>query len=241
MIHAMKRLSLCLAATLSVGAVAALSVSVAAPASETAPQGGAVLLAQAGATKQKSVTLTNKQSVPTTVSINFGADSQITADDLEGFCSSPTGSNLNCRLTLTGNESKPLPNPSFKYVNMTLAFNALVGCGATKAEMTLNNPKWHDVLDVSVVDGFNEKIQITITPTGGAATTLGPPKGQLGNQKVFGVFPYGCDLCAAIKGPPCGNAGKEQCKGGTETKPDVICQYQMNESAGAVEVILVPK
>jgi hypothetical protein len=210
-------------------------------AAEAATTHGVELLAQSGATKQKTVTLTNKQSVPATVNINFGADSKINADDLKGFCTSPNGSNLNCQLTLKSNESKQLPNASFKYVNMTLAFNALVGCNATKAEMTINNPDWYDVLDVSVVDGFNEKIQMNVTPTGGQTTILGPPNGKLGNQKVFGVFPYGCDLCAAIKGPPCGNAGLEQCKGGTEHKPDVICQYQMNENTGAVEVILLPK
>jgi hypothetical protein len=28
---------------------------------------------------------------------------------------------------------------------------------------------------------------------------------------------------------------------GTESKPDVLCQYQMNEPAGLVEVLLLPK
>ena len=82
---------------------------------------------------------------------------------------------------------------------MALSFNAPVTCGSTKAEVLVNNPKWFDVLDVSVVDGFNEKIQMNLTPPGGRVIQLGPPVGKLGNQKVFGVFPYACTICAGIK------------------------------------------
>ena len=39
---------------------------------------------------------------------------------------------------------------------MALAFNAQVTCGSTKAEVLDNNRNWFDILDVSVVDGFNE-------------------------------------------------------------------------------------
>jgi hypothetical protein len=127
--------------------------------------------------------------------------------------------------------SRDIPNPQAKY---------LTG-GSTKAEVLVNNPKWFDVLDVSVVDGFNEKIQMNLTPTGGQAIQLGPPVGKLGNQKVFGVFPYACTICAGIKDAPCGDAGKGECKLGTESKPGVPCQYQMNEPNGLVEVLLLPK
>ena len=48
-------------------------------------------------------------------------------------------------------------------------------------------------------------------------TQLGPPVGKLGNQKIF------------------------ECKLGTESNPDVPCQYQMNEPNGLVEVLLLPK
>jgi hypothetical protein len=82
---------------------------------------------------------------------------------------------------------------------------------------------------------------MNLIPTGGQVTQLGPPVGKLGNQKVFGVFPYACTICAGIKDAPCGDAGKGECKLGTESKPDVLCQYQMNEPNGLVEVLLLPK
>jgi hypothetical protein len=59
--------------------------------------------------------------------------------------------------------------------------------------------------------------------------------------KVFGVFPYGCTICAGIKNTPCGDAGTGECKTGSESKPDVPCQYQMNEPNGLIEVVLLPK
>jgi hypothetical protein len=177
------------------------------------------------ADKNKTVRITNRQGT------------QAQAD--VPFCK-VTGP-LNCEFTLGANSSLDIPNPQAKYLNMALAFNAQVACGSTKAEVLVNNPNWFDVLDVSVVDGFNEKIQINLTPTGGSMTQLGPPVGKLGNQKVFGVFPYGCTICAGIKNAPCGDAGGGECKSGSESKPDVLCQYQMNEPTGLVEVLLLPR
>ncbi|MBA7688424.1 hypothetical protein ES703_96904 [subsurface metagenome] len=180
--------------------------------------------------KQKTVTITNQQGSSATVNINFAADSEITSKDL-GFCQ---GSDLNCSFTLDAKASKTIPNPDYKYLNFTLAFNAPVGCGSTKTEVTVNNPKWYDTMDVSVVDGFNEKIQINAN-----GTQLGPPNGKLGNQKVFGVYPYGCDGCASVLNPPCGDAGQGECKGGTQYNPDVKCHYQMNQNSGTIELILL--
>ena len=190
------------------------------------------------ADKNKAVRITNQQGAPAEVYINFAADSVLKPTDLP-FCK-VTGP-LNCHFTLAARSSQDFPNPQAKYLNMALAFNAEVTCGSTKAEVLVNNPGWFDVLDVSVVDGFNEKIQINLTPTGGQLTQLGPPVGKLGNQKVFGVFPYACTICAGIKNAPCGDAGKGECKLGTESNPDVPCQYQMNEPNGLVEVLLLPK
>ena len=190
------------------------------------------------ADKNKMVRITNQQGTPAEVYINFAADSVLKPTDVP-FCK-VTGS-LNCQFTLAARSSMDIPNPQAKYFNMALAFNAPVSCGSTKAEVLVNNPSWFDVFDVSVVDGFNEKIQMNLTPTGGGTTQLGPPVGKLGNQKVFGVFPYGCTICAGIKNAPCGDAGAGQCKLGTESKPDVLCQYQMNEPTGLVEVLLLPK
>ena len=190
------------------------------------------------ADKNKIVRITNQQGTPAEVYINFAADSVLKPTDLP-FCR-VTGP-LNCQFTLAARSSQEVPNPQAKYLNMALAFNAQVTCGSTKAEVLVNNPNWFDILDVSVVDGFNEKIQINLTPTGGNMTQLGPPVGKLGNQKVFGVFPYACTICAGIKNAPCGDAGKGECKLGTESNPDVPCQYQMNEPTGLVEVLLLPK
>ena len=177
--------------------------------------------------KNKQVRITNKQSAPARVYINFAADSVLKPTDLP-FCEA-TGP-LSCQFTLAANSSRDISNPQAKYLNMAFSFNAAVTCGSTKAEVLVNNPKWFDILDVSVVDGFNEKIQMNLTPAGGKVT-----------QKVFGVFPYGCTICAGIKDAPCGDAGKGECKLGTESKPDVLCQCQMNEPNGLVEVLLLPK
>lgn len=191
-------------------------------------------------TKQRKLIVTNMQPTVVTASINFGADSKITATELGSFCKSSTHK-LNCRFDVPPNGGKvEIPNPSYKYVNFAIAFKSDVGCGSTKAEGTINNPGWYDVMDVSLVDGFNEKIQMNVTPTGGKTVVLGPPKGKTGNERVYGVFPVGCDVCAEKRNPPCGiSKGRDGCKGGTEYKPDVICQYQENAPAGTVEVILV--
>jgi len=188
--------------------------------------------------KNKTVRITNQQGAAAEVYVNFAADSVLKPTDLP-FCR-VTGQR-SCQFTLAARSSQDFPNPQAKYLNMALAFNAPVTCGSTKAEVLVNNPKWFDILDVSVVDGFNEKVQINLTPTNGTPTQLGPPVGKLGNQKIFGVFPYACTICADIKNAPCGDAGKGECKLGTESKPDVPCQYQMNEPTGLVEVLLLPK
>jgi len=101
---------------------------------------------------------------------------------------------------------------------MAMAFNAPVTCGSTKARFSsttevVRHPRCERG------GRFNEKVQIDLTPTNGKMTQLGPPVGKLGNQKIFGVFPYACTICAGIKNAPCGDAGKGECKLGTESKP----------------------
>ena len=121
------------------------------------------------ADKNKTVRITNRQGTEAQVYINFAADSVLKPTDVP-FCK-VTGS-LNCEFTLAANSSRDIPNPQSKYLNMALAFNAQVTCGSTKAEVLVNNPNWFDILDVSVVDGFNEKIQINLTPTGAPQPSL---------------------------------------------------------------------
>lgn len=182
-----------------------------------------------------TVAVKNGTTKATTVHVSFGSDSKVTGDDWD-FC---TGSSEKCSFPLAGSASKPLPTEG-KYLNATLAFDKEVGCGATKAEVNVNNPKWYDILDVSLVDGFNKKIRIGATPTGKSEIALGPPKGQTDNEKVFGVFPYGCDICVERQNPPCGIAkGKFGCKEGTQYDPKVPCQWQGTAMGGGDLAVVV--
>lgn len=111
----------------------------------------------------------------------------------------------------------------------------------TKAEVNINNPDWYDTFDVSLVDGYSNDVEMTYTPPSGPTQTLGPPKGQTGNEKVYGLFPYGCDICVERQNPPCGiSKGKAGCKTGTQYKPDVPCQVQgtVKGGGGSLEVRL---
>jgi hypothetical protein len=194
---------------------------------------------KSGNTAKTTVTVAN-HSTDTTVYVAFSADSKVTASDWS-FC---TGSGLTCSFPLAKNGTQPLSNPSGKYLNATFAFGSPVGCGATKAEVNVNNPAWYDILDVSLVDGYSNNIQITATPTGKSAIQLGPPKGKTGNEKVYGVFPFGCDICVARQNPPCGiSKGTDGCHAGTQYDPKPPCQYQGPTKGGgnlAIEIALMP-
>jgi len=185
-----------------------------------------------------SVTIENQTADPTTVYVAFGADSVVTSSDWS-FCS---GSGLNCSFDMPKNGTQPLPTEGYDYLNATFSFGAAVGCGVTKAEVNVNNPKWYDTLDVSLVDGYSNKLQISASPTGGGPVVLGPPAGETGNEKVLGVFPYGCDICVARQAPPCGiSTGTTGCKAGTQYDPDPPCQWQgtVKGGGGTVTVSLV--
>ena len=180
------------------------------------------------------VTLTSP--TVTTVYLTFGSDSAIRAASWSSFFA--VTAPLACNFVLTG--SKTLPNAAGAYLNMTLAFGAPVGCGVTKAELNVNNPKWYDTMDVSLVDGYSNTVEIDYTPPGGNTIKLAP-NGQTDNAKALGVYPYGCDLCVENSmgtcGIPIGSAG---CKGGTQYNPDVACQYQgaVMSGGGTLAVIL---
>lgn len=198
--------------------------------------------------KQKKVIIKNMQKTKAEVNINFSDISEINKSNLGSLCDKRgTSSNLNCGFDLGPNEQKEITNPSFKKLSMSLAFNKFVGCGATKAELTVN---WNtdDNFDVSCVDGFNEKIAMIFTYGNAQQVKMGPPNGKTGNENVYGVFPYGCDICAGRLSPqkacgpyPLGNSG---CKSGTEHNPSVICQYSLNhpnEDKGEITIYLLPK
>jgi hypothetical protein len=198
----------------------------------------ALLLAKCGAPQtpgartSTQVTVTNRQDVAASVWMTFGADSVVRPSD---WCDGDPCFHLDA------GESKALPNPGGRYANVTIAFNSPVGCGSTKAELNLNNPRWYDVVDVSLVDGFNEIVALVLTPSSGEPTTI-QPNGPTGNQRVLGLYPLGCDICVARQNPPCDiPLGNQECKSGSQSAPDVPCQVQGTPLGGggqSVEVVL---
>lgn len=190
-------------------------------------------------TNATTLAVANQTTDDTTVYVAFGADSQISAKDWS-FCN---GSGLTCSFPLKGTSSITMPNENGKYINATFAFGQAVGCGATKAEVNINNPSWYDTLDVSLVDGYSNNVQINAIPTKGAKMQFGPVKGKTGNENLTGVFPFGCDICVERQNPPCGIAkGKDGCKAGTQYDPKPPCQWQGPTKGGgdlAVTVALV--
>ena len=183
---------------------------------------------------EATLLVASQRDTDTVVFVAFGADSAITSWPV---C--PPTSRLNCQFPLPRHSSVRLPLAG-KYLNATLAVGAPPGCGTTKAELNLNNPKWFDTVDLSLVDGFNDPMGATVVDKG-ASKTLGPVLRATGNEKAFGVFPYGCDICTARQSPPCGiSPGGPGCKAGTQYKPDVPCQYQgVTKGGGAVVTITV--
>jgi hypothetical protein len=174
--------------------------------------------------EKTTVRVSNTRATSTVVYVSFGADSVVRASDWSSFCAGGGGS---CSFTLAGHAKQPLPTGG-RYLNATISFDGS-GCGATKGEVNVNNPSWYDILDVSLVDGYSNDVKIVATPSGAdaSAIALGPPVGQTGNEKVFGLYPYGCDVCVERQNPPCGIArGKDGCKKGTQYAPDVPCQWQ---------------
>jgi len=165
-----------------------------------------------------TVVVSNESQEDVTVYVAFGSNSVIVPTSW-AFCKNPSG--LTCDFVLAKKTAIPLPL-SGQYLNATFSFKKPVGCGASKAELNVNNPKWYDITDVSLVDGFNGNIEIEVD-----GTKLGPTRGAGGNEKVLGVFPYGCDICVARQSPPCGiKPGIEGCKTGSQYNPDVPCQHQ---------------
>jgi hypothetical protein len=187
-----------------------------------------------------TLTIQNSRTTAGNVFVSFGADSKITAADWS-FC---PGKGLTCSFPIAGQTSRLMPNPKGAYINATFAFNQPVGCGVTKAEVNINNPKWYDILDVSLVDGYSNNVQIVIKPVAvkdkTAATILGPPHGATGNEKVLGVFPYGCDICVERQNPPCNiKKGKTGCKAGTQYDPKPPCQWQGTTKGGGGSAVTV--
>ena len=189
-----------------------------------------------------SVIVSNRQTTTTVVYVAFGSDSKVGVKDW-AFCK---GSGLTCSFPLAAMTTQPLPMAG-KYLNATFSFGGPVTCGVTKAELNVNNPAWYDTFDVSLVDGYSNKVGMVYTPPAsadaGAPVALGPPVGATGNEKVLGVFPFGCDICVAKQSPPCNiPKGTDGCKAGTQNNPTPPCQVQgaVKGGGGALEVALFP-
>jgi len=174
-----------------------------------------------------ALTFKNATAADTTVFVAFGSDSVVSVADWP-FCK---GSGLTCNFPLPAN-TEQLSNINNKYLNATISFIAPVTCNVTKAEFNINNPKWYDITDVSLVDGYNGIVEVKIDSH--TSLTISPI-GKTGNEKVFGVYPYGCDICTARQNPPCSiPKGSDGCKTGTQYKPDVPCQYQGTKMGGGL-------
>ena len=169
-----------------------------------------------------TVVLVNETSKPVEVSVAFGANS---VAKLPTLCGADAG--LTCSLPLAAKSEVPLPLAG-QWLNATFSFGAPVACGSTKAEINVNNPAWYDITDISLVDGFSNALRIDTTDTAdGGLRILGPVWSATGNERNYGVFPNGCDICVARQKPSCGMPpGKDGCKGGTQYNPDVPCQHQ---------------
>lgn len=192
-----------------------------------------------GATPSKStLVISNETDQSTVVYIAFGADS-VVLPGAWSFCAETAA--LSCNFSIAKHSVQTMPLEG-GYLNATVSFGSPVGCNTTKAELNLNNPAWYDTSDVSLVDGYDDKIEIEVVEADGLRR-LGPPAGASGNEAVYGLFPLGCDICVARQSPPCGmTPGKSGCKAGSQYAPDVPCQYQgeVKGGGGAYRVSLLP-
>lgn len=183
-----------------------------------------------GSAQLGSVGVENATKKNVTVYVAFGADSVVTPSSW-AVCGADGG--LNCSFSLPAQTTMLLATGG-QYLNATFSFNAPVACGVTKTELNLNNPKWYDTVDISLVDGFSNAVSLRYNEV-----TLGPVTSATGNEKALGVYPAGCDLCVARSAQtPCGmTPGTDGCKSGSQYDPSVPCQYQGLDTGGANVVI----
>lgn len=180
----------------------------------------------------------NKSSDGVEVYVAFGAHSIITPTSPEWeFCTEEKSYPMVCDFSLGPDVTRVLPLAG-TYFNAAISFGGAVTCGTTKAEFDLNSTTWYDVMDLSLVDGFNAALSIEVEEPGNldaGPTVLGPVLKERGNERAFGVFPLACDVCVARQSPPCGysRGPSAECKKGSQSDPDVVCQYQATMMHGA--------
>lgn len=187
------------------------------------------------------VIVSNLTDASAVVNVSIGADSVVQPSSWS-FC---PDAGSGCTFNLAAGQMQSLPTGG-DYLNASIAFNGPVGCGSTIAEFTANNTNGYGTADVSLVNGWNADVQITVN-----GQTLGPAIAGNDSQ-VSGVFPNGCDICVARQRPPCGivpcgsspNDGGQACgcKTGGQYTPTVPCQvtYQQADAGSLVNVALVP-
>lgn len=184
-----------------------------------------------------TVSIKNDTGKHTVVYLAFGADSVVLPSSAGwSFCK---GSGLNCTFPLNPDGLRELPLAG-QYLNVTISFGQAVTCGVTKAELNVNNPKWYDVMDVSLVDGFSNEVEIETKDSNGPHVFR--PNGPNGNATALGVFPIGCDVCVQRQKPPCGMSpgpvNRDGCKAGTQFNPNPPCQYQGPTMSGGSTVLV---
>jgi hypothetical protein len=167
-----------------------------------------------------TLTVHNQTKKDTVVYVAFGANSVVLPASWP-FCTA--SAKLNCSFKLGAELTQEMPL-SGQYLNATFAFDASVGCGATKGEMNVNTSNASDTFDISLVDGFSNNMTIQIE-NGASKKLLGPLNGAKGNERLDGVFPLGCDLCVAQQVRSC-SIVPATCKAGTQYDPKPPCQYQ---------------
>lgn len=150
------------------------------------------------------------------------------------FCQGDASAGLSCTFSLAPGASQALFTGG-SYLNATLAFDGQVTCGTTQVELNVNDPSWYDTVDISLVNGFSNKVSVIVD-----GVMLGPVLSASGNEKVYGVYPLGCDLCTARSAStPCGmTPGSDGCKSGSQYKPDVPCQHQGAKMGGGSKVLV---
>ncbi len=174
----------------------------------------------------------NEKSVPVKVFVTFGGDSCITQANMKisgGVTKCEPSVNNSCVFTLANGERQEIQLELCR-ADLTFRFNSAEGCGTTKAEVNMNVPNWDDTWNISLVDGWNENVRIDIVTSDIGTKTMGPTQGKTGNQRAFGVYPYGCDVCTARQKPPCGiEMGDSECKTpngvNNQYSADVPCQW----------------
>lgn len=179
----------------------------------------------------------------------------VTADQLSGagFCQDVIDSANppyagKCTLTLDANGEKTFPSFDNTCLSGNVTFGGYASCpggafpeGTTTAEFTLNPQDGFEVVDISLVNGYSDKVEISMQ--GGAEWSdsvetvkqiVSKPLGMnVGNP---GVYPKNCTICTALSGSPV-------CPGFSPTptcQSSAICNVQRGTYGGKVTITLHP-